>query len=233
MEPLGGRPILIEQAYRALLEAIADGRLKAGERLAQESLAELLQVSRQPISHALALLKQDGFVVEQGKRGVVVAPLEPAYVKALYEVRAALDGTAARLAAEQVKAGHPEAKARIVAINEIVQAGRRAVAQGDRAAMIQADLSFHQGVNALSGNQVILETAERQWAHVRRAMGAVLENREVYLVVWQEHGAILDAIAAGDPLAAERAARLHAERAGRQTFERLTARLAAAPVAAE
>lgn len=224
MEPLGGRPILIEQAYRSLLEAIADGRLKAGERLAQESLAEMLQVSRQPVSHALALLKQDGFVVEQGKRGVVVAPLDPYYVKALYEVRAALDATAARLAAEQVKGGHPEAKARVAAINDIVQEGRRAVASGDRAGAIRADLAFHQGINALSGNRVILETAERQWAHVRRAMGAVLENREAYLVVWQEHGAILDAIAAGDPAAAERAARSHAERAGQQTFDRLMAR---------
>lgn len=231
MEPLGGRPILIEQAYHALLEAIADGRLKAGERLAQEGLAELLKVSRQPISHALALLKQDGFVVEQGKRGVVVAPLDPPYVKALYEVRAALDATAARLAAERVRAGVSEAKARVAAINETLQRGRRAVASGDRAAMIQADLAFHQEVNALSGNAVIQETALRQWAHVRRAMGAVLENRELYLVVWQEHGAILDAIAAGDPPAAERAARRHAERAGRQTFERLTAPVAAAPAA--
>ena len=231
MEPLGGRPILIEQAYHALLEAIADGRLKAGERLAQEGLAELLKVSRQPISHALALLKQDGFVVEQGKRGVVVAPLDAGYVKALYEVRAALDATAARLAAERVRAGHPEAKARVAAINEIVQSGRRAVAQGDRAGAIQADMAFHRGINALSGNPVIVETAERQWAHVRRAMGAALESRELYLVVWQEHGAILDAIAAGDPGAAERAARLHAERAGRQTFERLTAHAAAAPAA--
>lgn len=227
MDPLGTRPILIEQTYRALLEAIADGRLKAGERLGQEGLAEMLRVSRQPVSHALALLKQDGFVVEQGKRGVAVAPLSADYVKALYEVRAALDATAARLAAEQVRGGHPEAKARVAAINGVVQQGRAAVAGADRGAMIQADHTFHQGINALSGNPVILETAQRQWGHVRRAMGAVLENREVYLVVWQEHGAILDAIAAGDPAAAERLARLHAERAGRQTYERLTARLAA------
>lgn len=227
MEPLGGRPILIEQTYRALLDAIAEGQLKAGERLAQEQLAELLQVSRQPVSHALALLKQDGFVVEQGKRGVVVAPLDPYYVKALYEVRAALDATAARLAAERVRARDPQALAALPALAAQVAEGQAAAESGERAGLIRADLAFHQAVNRLSGNPVIQETSDRQLAHVRRAMGAVLEDRSLYALVWQEHAGIQQAIAAGDPTLAESRARQHAERAGRQTFQRLVTQLAA------
>ncbi len=227
MEPLGGRPILIEQTYRALLDAIAEGQLKAGERLAQEQLAEMLQVSRQPVSHALALLKQDGFVVEQGKRGVVVAPLDPYYVKALYEVRAALDATAARLAAERVAARDPQVLKALPALEAQVAEGKAAAVGGERAGLIKADLAFHQTINSLSGNPVIQETSDRQRAHVRRAMGAVLEDRSLYALVWQEHEGLYQAIAAGEPALAEGRARQHAERAGRQTFQRLVTQLAA------
>ncbi len=230
MQPLGARPILIDQAYQAILSAIADGRLKPGERLAQESLADMLQVSRQPISHALALLKQEGFVVDagpgrRGARGVAVAPLDPDYLRALYEVRAALDSTAARLAAARVAADRaadrPLIAAELAGLRTTLEAGRRAVAFGDRPAMAGSDMAFHQGINRLSGNPVIVQSAERQWGHVRRAMGAVLEDRELALVAWQEHGAVFDAVAGGRPEIAERLARAHAERAGRSAYQRL------------
>lgn len=230
MQPLGARPILIDQAYEAILAAIADGRLKPGERLGQESLAEMLQVSRQPVSHALALLKQEGFVVDagpgrRGARGVAVAPIDPAYLRALYQVRAALDSAAAGLAAERVAAALPEEAAALAAelagLRETLEAGRRAVAFGDRPALATQDMAFHQGINRLSGNPVIVETAARQWGHVRRAIGAVLEDREQALIAWKEHGALLDAVATGQVGTARELARRHAERAGRSTSERL------------
>src|SRR5688572_3590960 len=103
MEPLTTVPNLIEQVYLRLVDAIADGTLAPNERLTQELIAQKLSVSRQPVSHALQLLKRQGLVVERGKRALAVAPVEPDWIRSLYEVRAALDGLAARLAAERVK----------------------------------------------------------------------------------------------------------------------------------
>src|SRR5262245_65825954 len=105
MEPLAAAPNLIERVYLRLVDAIADGSLAPSERLTQEEIAERLSVSRQPVSHALQLLKRQGLVVEHGKRGLAVAPVEPAWIRDLYQVRAALDGLAARLAAERIRAG--------------------------------------------------------------------------------------------------------------------------------
>ena len=63
------QPALIDQVHDKLLGAIADGTLASGQRLTQESVAAMLGVSRQPVSHALQVLKRRGFLIEHGKRG--------------------------------------------------------------------------------------------------------------------------------------------------------------------
>src|SRR5258707_5840510 len=108
MDPLTVAPNLIERVHLSLVDAIADGSLAPNERLTQEEIAQRLSVSRQPVSHALQLLKRQGLVVEQGKRGLTVAPVEPHWIRSLYQVRAALDGLASRLAAERVSVGSAE-----------------------------------------------------------------------------------------------------------------------------
>ena len=77
MEPLRMVPNLIEQVHDRLVDAIADGTLAPGVRVTQEELADHLAVSRQPVSHALQLLKRQGLVVEHGRRGLSVAPVDP------------------------------------------------------------------------------------------------------------------------------------------------------------
>src|SRR5262245_28255060 len=93
------QPSLVARVHRAIFDAICDGRLKPDEPLRQERLAEMLDVSRQPIHEALALLGRQGIVVEHGRRGVRVAPVDPQFVLQLYAVRGALEGLAAREAA--------------------------------------------------------------------------------------------------------------------------------------
>src|SRR4051794_27819978 len=122
MEPIGLSPVLIDQVYDRLVEAIADGTLAPGQRVRQEQLAELLGVSRQPVSHALQLLKRQRLVEEHGKRGLVIAAIDADRIEALYQVRAVLDALAARQAAAAVARGTAPAAAR--------QAAERALADG-------------------------------------------------------------------------------------------------------
>jgi DNA-binding GntR family transcriptional regulator len=65
-----GVPNLTEQVYQRLLRAICDGELAPGARHMQEELAAALATSRQPVLQALCLLKQDGFAIEAGRRGL-------------------------------------------------------------------------------------------------------------------------------------------------------------------
>jgi len=105
LQPLDTQPALIDRAYERLVAAIASGTLAAGRRIRQEELAAMLGVSRQPISHALQLLKRQGLVEEAGKRGLIVCGIDAARIRELYQVRTALDALAARLAAARIAEG--------------------------------------------------------------------------------------------------------------------------------
>ena len=85
-------------------------------------------------------------------RGLIVSPIDPDFVRKLYEVRAMLDGLAARLAAER---GAERAKIEGPAY---LDAGRAAVASGSLNEQIEADMNFHAFINALSENSLIGET---------------------------------------------------------------------------
>jgi len=208
MKRLSIQPHLVEQVYETLLDAICAGKLAPGERLAQEHLAERLNVSRQPVSHALLLLKKQGFVTDVGRRGLQVAPLDAAQVAAIYQVRGALDGVAAALAARRatcVSAGHGQA---------LVVAGRKAIESGDITRTITADIEFHRFLYDLSGNPLIADTADLHWHHIRRVMGSVLREGSLE-EIWHEHADILSAVLAGDAERAERLARRHTDNASR------------------
>lgn len=211
------QPHLAEQAYTAILDAICSGRFAPGERLTQEQLAATLDVSRQPVLQALLLLKRQGFLRETGRRGLVVAPLDPDLVARLYEVRSALDGLACRTAALRQAS---EAARRGPAL---IDAGRGAARSGSIAAMIAADMSFHRFLYELSGNPLIAETAALHWQHIRRVMGTYLQRVEAPESIWDEHTEILAAVVAGDADRAERLARRHAEESALKVRAALTA----------
>ena len=195
---LEAAPDLVEQVYQRLLDAISEGSLAPGQRITQEEIAEQLAVSRQPVLQALRLLKKDGFVLDAPGRGVLVAPLDVERMVAIYQVRGALDALAARLAAQR----------RTKLDARLVEHGRKAARGKNVKAMIEADLAFHNAIYAACGNALIQQTAHQHWHHLRRVMGAVLQQSVQRTAVWDEHEAIARAIAAGD---GERAARLITE----------------------
>src|SRR6478735_5758242 len=192
---LEASPDLAERVYRSLLDAISDGSLAPGQRITQEVIAQQLAVSRQPVLQALRLLKKDGLVQDAPGRGLQVAELDVDWMRQVYQVRGALDALAARLAAQQ----------RCVLDPLLVDRGRAAARSGDVKAMIEADLAFHSAIYAAAGNPLIEQSAQVHWRHLRRVMGAVLQQAGQRDAVWDEHQAIAVAIAAGD---AERSAQL-------------------------
>jgi DNA-binding GntR family transcriptional regulator len=210
---------LIDQAYQRMLAAIADGTLQPGQRIRQAELADTLGVSRQPVSHALHLLKRQGLVEEFGRKGLRVVQLDPVRVMQLYQVREAVDGLAARLAAEQSAAGSAD-PAEIGSLNELLEAGSRFDSTTPIPVLVRADTDFHRGLYRLSGNPAIEEITGPLWPHLMRSMAMVLREPNYAARVWrQEHAAIMRHILEGDPAQAEAAARLHAATTSRLTTE--------------
>jgi DNA-binding GntR family transcriptional regulator len=216
------QPTLVEQVVNAIVSEIVDGDLPANSRLIQDELARAYGVSRQPVQQALLLLRDRGMVREAPGRGLIVSPLDVDFVRNLYELRAMLDGLAARLAAER---GSERAK------NEgqvYLDAGRDAVESGSLHDQIEADMRFHGFINELSGNSLIGETTAPHWPYLRRVMGEVLrDDAQMPRTILGEHVAILDAIIAGKAAEAEQLSRDHISRAAKIFVQRLEAQKAA------
>lgn len=224
MESLAPGPTLIERAYESILAAISDGRLQPGERLNQDELAARLQISRQPVGQALNILKSQGFVRDNGRRGLIVAPLEREFFRAIYQLREALDSMTARLAASRCS------PADIVEARRIVAQGRRAVQTGRVDDLIDADMRFHMWIYRVAGNPLVVDTMALYWNHLRRAMSEILRRPARREAIWDEHEAILDAIIDGNAKVAEKLAFAHASDAANSIAELIPAGASVEPI---
>jgi DNA-binding GntR family transcriptional regulator len=205
MSALPQMPSRTDQVFEAIVDDICTGRLTPGTPLRQEQLAERFGVSRQPIQQALLLLRNQGLVREFGRRGLEVAPLEPAFVSHLYELRAVLDGQSARLAAAR------RTDEWLAHADGVVASGNQAFADRAFAQMIRGDVEFHRAVVEASGNPLLVESAGVMWRNVARVMGEVLFQGGAPAWIWEDHTAILEAIRDRDGDAAEALSRRHAE----------------------
>nr|WP_249788652.1 GntR family transcriptional regulator [Bradyrhizobium sp. G127] len=202
MESLAPPKSLVDQVYEVILDALCDGTFKPGERLTQEDIAARLNVSRQPVTHALAILKAQGFLA-QGRQGLTVTPVDPAFFEAIYQIRSAVEPLAVTLATPRLT------KDAIAKGRALVEHGRELVDTGDERASLQADMDFHSFIYELSGNPLIAETMRLHWRHLRRAMGKVLRHPGMSVSVWKEHGRILERMIRGDAEGAAELMRRH------------------------
>jgi DNA-binding GntR family transcriptional regulator len=215
MKELVAQPKLVEQVQEALLADISSGKLRAGERIIQEQIAQVLGVSRQPVQQALALLRNKGVLRDAPGRGLVVASLDLDYVQSMYEVRAVLEGLAFRKAAEVNSERAREAG------RKFIELGRKAVKGRSVPAMIDADRKFHDFIYELSENPLIAPAMQSQWSYTQRVMGEVLMRDERPRDIWDQHEALLAAVSGGQGALAEKLARQHISQAATFMIARL------------
>ena len=215
MKVLVNQPNLAEQVRTAIVSEIASGKLKPGERIIQEQIAQELGVSRQPVQQALLLLKNQGVLRDAAGRGLIVAQLDPGHVRNMYDIRAVIEGLAFRKAAEN----NPERAKKLGPA--LIQIGRKGVKSGSVAAMIAADMKFHDFIYELSENPLIAPSMDVQWTNTQRVMGEVLMRDETPRDIWDQHEAMLAAVMAGDGAKAETLARQHITQAADFMIHRL------------
>lgn len=204
---------LIDTVYDRLVDAIATDQLSPGSRLNQRDLAERLMVSRQPVSHALHRLRVSGLAVESGRKGLVVAPVDPRRLRDLYDLRTEIEALAAARATENMRQGlcRPED---VEHLARVMQVGDTFTQDTPVLECIAADVDFHLNIYRLCGSDVLTETIEPLWPHFRRSMGNALSIPGHREISWRGHHAIVDAIFSGDAAAARAAARDHISIAG-------------------
>jgi len=188
--------------YHRLLDEIRDGRLLPGERLRETELADRLGVSRTPIREAIRQLETDGLVAHVPRIGASIRTLDYPEVMELYEMRAVLEGTAARMA---TRAASDLEIDELVALNETLsQAGT-----GPEAARLNR--LFHANLLDSAKNRYLA----RSVASLQKALlilgPTMLSDHARAKAADTEHRRILDALKARDEAGAEFAMRNHIE----------------------
>ena len=202
MKAIEPQPMVSTRAAAEIRTAILNGSLLPGSRVRQEELAAKLGVSREPIRKALLVLEREGLVNNVLNRGAIVAPIDLPLINDIYEFRETVEAYVAGKVAALPDFDVDE-------LQKIVAQGRKAVRSGALDKLIDADLAFHTALYEASGNKVVLEVMQTQWGHIRRAMLTVLNSVGHRKQVWDEHEALLDAIANRDVAKAKSLAAAH------------------------
>jgi DNA-binding GntR family transcriptional regulator len=202
-----------DAAYATLEAAIRTGELLPNQRLVEQELMDAYGLSRGSIRVALVRLEQDGVVVRPRNRGARVRSVSPAEAVEILQVRAALDGLAARFAA--IRATDAE-------IEQLRRFGQEMAAahdDGDFNAMAAANAEIDRLIVEMAGHGTLQRMSGSLNSHMVRfqfGTGVISGRPDVSLA---EHRAIIDAIVARDPDAAERAMRSHFDNVA-QTLQR-------------
>jgi DNA-binding GntR family transcriptional regulator len=190
------------EALTRLRDEIIQGKIRPNERLIAADLAERLSTSRTPIREALQLLEAEQLVIA-AKRGYVVREHTKDEIVEIYEVRAALEGMAARLAAQ---------KAGTSAYKEIEAIGAHKdslITSNDRKLIVDLNDEFHAAIFVACGNSRLDRINRSNSQHFFNYRIAELYTKEETKISIKGHALILKAIKNHDADQADMAAQEH------------------------
>jgi DNA-binding GntR family transcriptional regulator len=194
-------------------ELILTGGVRPGEWLRQEKLAEQFGVSQTPVREALKQLSAEGLLEHVPYRGIRVVEFTLTDASDLYECRTFIEGMAARHAATQIT------EAQLAELRAVFERMKARLGPRHIAEYRALNRTFHTIIFDASGRSLLVRTLAQMWAafpsmlwsNFARTAPAPLPGRDKTDV--EEHGAILAALEAHDPKAAECATRNHIQHA--------------------
>ncbi|MDR0339578.1 MAG: GntR family transcriptional regulator [Desulfovibrio sp.] len=206
MKPISNE-LLSTKVVQAVKSAIISGELAPGTKTTETQIATILGVSRTPVREALRLLNEQGFVTLVKNSGVVIADFTLEDTLGILQVRGVLEGLAARLAAVVITS---DQIAHLRSIqNMLDDLEPEDSASGEE--FMLADRSFHDYLIEVAGNHHISRITDSLKGRLLRLHTLLIDlsNGEILKQVRMEHGAIIEAIIAGQAERSEQLSRLH------------------------
>ncbi|HET7478977.1 MAG TPA: GntR family transcriptional regulator [Rubrobacteraceae bacterium] len=215
--PLRRAETLSDRATDLLRERILAGDFGLGERLVEAKIAKRLEISRGPVREALRQLRAEGLVREEPRRGSFVIDLTIEDVREIYDLRAAIEGRAARLIITS------KDLAALDELREILHQLERAADEGDRTLFTKLDLAFHERLCLLSGNgrlhRVFVSYAAVLGLIFRLEVDKIYTSRSSLEDLYGDHEKLFRAIESLDARRAEEACDEHLDRAREQLIK--------------
>lgn len=205
-----------DRLFQQLKTAIFDGQIAVGSKLSEPELARVYQVSRGALREAIGRLEACGLVTRKTNVGARVTELNMKNLLEIFHVREALEGMAARQAAEAIT------EQELGELEELLEQHAVDINQDRDHAYFQreGDLDFHYRIVQASHNTTLCELLCNdlyQVVRLYRYQFGMRSHRAIQAL--NEHRHILDAIRRGDGEMAEYIMRAHI-RASRESAER-------------
>jgi len=196
------RSCLSDRIRRELARRILEGELAPGERLVEMRIAEEFASSQTPVREALRELEALRLVESAPYKGTRVREVDEGETAEAYAVRGALE----RLACETAT---PALRGKTAGLRALVAGMREAAVAGDREAYARLNQEFHRTIVAASGNQTLLQMWDSLSFEVRVRRTLARQGGDwPARAAW--HGAVVDALEAGDAASAGRMLEEHA-----------------------
>ena len=204
---------LRHSVVESIRNAIAAGRFKAGDRLPERELCEMIGVSRTLVREALRQLESEGLIKVIAHRGPIVARVTPEQAEGVYQVRRELEGLASQLFAERASAA--QRKALIEAFKQL----RSAFQSDDTVVRLEAKNRFYECLVEGSGNEALGQMLRMLNSRVMVLRATSLKARGRAKESLRELGELMDALAARDGKEAREAAVRHVNKAAAVAIE--------------
>ena len=185
---------LSDVVYEWIRNAILSSEFKPGERLSQEMITERLQVSRTPVRDAFNRLQTEGLLDVRPNAGAIVTRLSNEKLAEFYELRALLEGPAARYACENIT---DEDIAELTRINDQMQQHC-----DDLPEFIRDNRSFHHALYSFSRREYLVSHIFQLWDLVEPYRYMYIHTKGKTDASIQEHLKVLDALRKRDALTA-------------------------------
>ncbi len=189
---------LREKIVETIRNAIVSGQLPAGSRVAEPELADKFGISRTPIREAFRQLETEGFITVIPRKGAVVASLSPKDVADFYDLKAILEGYAARSAVKKLT---DKDIAKMESLNRQIEA---AADRKELRKVLALHNEFHCIFLKACGNEKlysIVQNLVMQFQRFRlilampgRIEGAIQQHREIIEAFRKQDGALAESL---------------------------------------
>jgi DNA-binding GntR family transcriptional regulator len=194
-----------QKIYDHLREQLLSGEIPPYQHLIETKIAKEIGTSRTPVREALHSLEREGLIESIPRVGYVVKPINEDEVEEICEIRAAIEGVAARWAMEKAP------QKLIEELRKNISASEENAVHADPKTFIDLDAQFHEIIARQSGSNRLQEWTQTLRRHMLR-----YRTQSIYLIdnvlrAIQGHKGILEAIEKGDLEEVNRAIKWHLE----------------------
>ena len=197
--------LLSKKVYRILKERIIKGDLAQGSKLFEAKIAEQLGVSRTPVREAIRELAAEGFVKISPNQGVEISNISIEDIQEVLQIRAVLEGLAAKLAATKIT------KEKIKKLENINKNMEKYARKDDIFNVIRESEKFHGLILGICGNSRLIQIRKNlnDQIHRYRSISLNIPGRPKYAL--EEHIKITEALKQGDSARADELSKIHIE----------------------